>query len=674
MLESHPNALAEERRLLIQARRAVLRPPPRMNLPDWADKYRHLSPAAGAVGGPWQTHRVEVARGPMMAVTEPGVQKITAMAATQLLKTELLTNTIGYFAHLDPCPMLLLEPKDEMADAFSKERITPMIQVSPVLAEIMADPRTRNSDNTLSFKRFPGGFLAIYGAGSPTNLAMRAIRVVLLDEIDKYETTKEGDPVALAEERSSTFMSAALCIRACSPTLEETSRIYRSYLEGDQRRPYVNCPHCDHFQTLDFFKHVLWDKDEAAGEHNPESAAIYCEACGAAWTEAQRKKVVTSRHAIRHMQTRPFTCCGERQDPAVERLWDWDETLQVGYAKCKTCGEHPVSNAHASFQVSKLYSPFATIVSLVKKWLESKDEPETRQTFYNTQLGMTYRAEVTKEVASHWLLSRREKYAAEVPEGVAVITIGADVQPGGANSLGRIELETVGWGAHEESWSLGVEVINGDPSMPAVWAEVDKYLLKAWRHERGFDMFATATCIDSGGHNTQDVYAFARARTGRNVWAIKGASDQGSWSPVWPPPSKDQHKAMRVGWKPIILGVNSAKEAIRQRLMIPTPGPGYAHFPHDRSEGWFDQLTSEELRLERHHGTTIRKWYLRKNRHNEALDTRVYAYSALQGLKVVRRFNLEVQAAFMANYRPTASPSVSTAPRRKMRPSTFLDG
>ena len=34
----------------------------------------------------------------------------------------------------------------------------------------------------------------------------------------------------------------------------------------------------------------------------------------------------------------------------------------------------------------------------------------------------------------------------------------------------RVELETVGWGRNEESWSLDHQVIEGDPDTPAVWA------------------------------------------------------------------------------------------------------------------------------------------------------------------------------------------------------------
>lgn len=659
IIKSTPEALEELDRVLTSTRRSIMRPPPRLTLPEWADTYRVLSSASGAVGGPWQTNRVEVARGPMMAMTEPGVSMITVMCSTQTMKTAFLENVIGYFAHLDPCPVLLLQPKDDSVDAFSKERITPMIQSTPILRELLGGKRTRDGDDTLRFKRFPGGFLAMVSAGSPSNLAMRAIRIVLLDEIDKYEPTKEGDPVLLAEERMATFTTSALSIRVCSPTWEETSRIYRSYLSGDQRRPYCHCPHCKELVTLDFFTHVHWEKDED-GNHFPETAVIICDRCGAEWTEADRMRVCTTKYAIQHMQTKPFTCCDELQDPQVLQQWDWDETLQVGYVKCRHCGQHPLDNTHASFQASKLYSPFTSVKTLASKWIGSKDDPESKQTFINTQLGLPFKADVAKEVSGHWLATRKEQYQAQVPEGAVMLTFGADVQSEGKNNEGRIEVEVVAWGLHEESWSVETKIFEGDPAKPEVWKKLDDYLLSPFKHQKGFNMFIQGGCIDSGGHNTQEVYQFARTRTGRNIWAIKGSSDKtGEWSPVWPPSSVERKRKQRyrAGYKPVIIGVNAAKEAVRQRLLIKEPGPGYCHFSADREEWWFDQLTSERLLLEKVGGASRRRWTLPRGRRNEALDCRVYAYAALQGLYHVRGITLDKMKSIVDAYQGGVAPA-----------------
>lgn len=635
--------------------RKAFKAAPRLTVPEWADTYRVLSKSVGATGGPWRTARVELARGPMMAVTEPGVRTITCKTATQLLKTSLLENVIGYFCHMDPSPMLLTQPKEGSVKAFSKERLQPMAQTTPVLREILGG---HGKNDTQSYREFPGGFLAMESAGSPTNLAMRAIRVTLADEIDKYEPTKEGDPLLLLEERAATFMNTRLHIRCCSPTRADTSRITKSYEESDQRRPFVACPHCQHEFVLDFFKHVEWSKSEDGKQHFPYTAAIYCPDCGCEWSEADRLRLVTTKFAIRWKQTHKFVCCPEkqpesntdkRQDPMAERLWAWNEDYQIGYALCKHCGKQAVPNAHAGYNGGKMHSPFITIPELAAKWISAKDDPETKQTFMNTQLGLEYQQDTVKQADNNVLMSRAEVYAAEAPAGVIAITMGVDVQ-----SAGYLQCETVGWGLGEESWSLDTPVFPGDLSTPGPWLALDKYMKRTFEREGGGRLVVLGACIDSGGHYTEEVYKFARARLGRCIWPIKGANDRpGQKSPVWPIPKLEMRKTRQSGYKPVILGTGAAKESIYQRLMLTEPGPGYCHFPVERqeeqngvsvlkyNEAWFEQLTAERQVLEKKNGYGFTRWVLPSGRANEALDTRVYAYAALQGLYAVRKLSLK---------------------------------
>lgn len=614
-------------------------PPPRISVPDWADRYRVLAKEAGSTSGKWETSTVEVARGPMLAVTEPGVHIISVMVSTQLLKTALLESTFGYFAHLDPCPILLLQPKEDAAEQFSKERIAPLIRVTPVLRELIRTTKTRESDNTLLYKAFPGGFLAMAGAGSPDNLARRPVRVILADEIDKYPITREGDPIGLAEERTATFGINWLSIRACSPTVTDESRIEQSYLSSDQRRASIECPSCGHRQFPDFFKHVHWDKEN--GQHFPKTAKLHCEACGIGFSEGQRLRAL---QAIRWHQTRPFVCCGQRDVPLdayerawkdeghakpIDAVWDWwaSDRFAVYRAKCPTCGKWGVDNEHAGFQASKLYSPWQKDKpsDMAAKWIAAKDDEDKKQVFFNTQLGLTYRANSGKELSLEMLAARGEVWPAEVPDGVAVITVGGDVQDD------RIELETVGWGRDEESWSIDHHVIEGDPETPEVWERVDEYLMRVWRRADGRGFEVMAACIDSGGHHTQKVYEFAKNRLGRRIWAIKGESARsGQRSPVWP--VKRPTRRTKASFRPVVLGVNSAKDTIRSRLLMDAPGPGYMHFPADRDINYYAQLISERSVVKEVGGHRFRVWELPSGRANEALDCRVYAYGALCGL------------------------------------------
>lgn len=664
--------------------RAVARrgwtPPPRISVPGWADQFRKLAGEAGSTSGQWRTSTVEIARGPMMAVTEPGVHVITVMCCTQLMKTALLENVFGFFAHLDPCPMLLLQPKEDAAEQFSKERITPLIRVTPVLKELVGTSRTRSAEETLLFKSFPGGFLALAGAGSPDNLARRPIRVLLCDEVDKYPATREGDSITLAEERTATFGANWLSIRACSPTVEDESRIAASYSESDERRASVECPHCRHRQFLDFFSHVNWDKE--GNEHRPSTARIYCEACGSAWSEGQRLRALST---ARWHQTKAFTCCGVRSSPLqdyaqawqggsvddpVGQVWDWWEgdRWAVYRAKCLKCGGFPVSNHHAGFQASKLFSPWSKDrpADIAAKWLAAHTDEDRKQAWWNTQLGLPHRVHSGKELRVDDLASRGEIWAADVPPGVGVITAGVDIQGD------RVEIEVVGWGEDEESWSLAYEIIEGDPDEPDLWARVDAFLKRKWYRADGREFEISSACIDSGGHSTQAVYSFCKARIGRRVWAIKGESARaGARSPVWP--VKRLSSRNKSSYRPVIIGVNAAKDLVRSRLYIDASGPGYCHFPADRDLGWFAQLTAERLVVKVASGQKFRVWELPRGKANEALDTRVYAYAALCGMLhlglKLNRTSSAIVATYIGPLIPDASSVDALPPKTLPMPS-----
>ncbi|WP_245259650.1 phage terminase large subunit family protein [Methylobacterium sp. 10] len=192
--------------------RAGAKAAPQVNVVEWAEEFRKLSKESSN-GGKFITSRVEVARSPMLSATEPGVSKITLMACTQLLKTTVIENILGRFIHVDPCPILVVQPKDDAAETFSKDRLAPMIRDSKALRELFGDAKAKDAGATLTHKQFPGDHITLVGSNSPTNLAMRPIRLLCCDEIDKYPLSAggEGPPIDLAEERQAKPMTAYVC-------------------------------------------------------------------------------------------------------------------------------------------------------------------------------------------------------------------------------------------------------------------------------------------------------------------------------------------------------------------------------------------------------------------------------------------------------------------------------
>lgn len=541
-----------------------LKPPPKLTVSEWADEYRYLSPESSAEPGKWRTDRAEYQRGIMDAFSDPRVHTIVVMSSAQVGKTSIIENIIGYFIHQDPSPILVLQPTLEMAQTFSKDRLAKMLRDTPVLRDKVKDPRSRDSGNTTLHKQFPGGHVTIVGANSPAGLASRPIRVVLADEVDRYPESAgtEGDPVTLAFKRTATFWNRKHAMMS-TPTIKGASRIELAFEQSDKRFFLVPCPHCGEFQRLKWAQ-VKWT------DNNPNTARYCCEHCGALWDDVERHRAV--------------------------RKGRWEATAPF--------------NGIAGFHLSELYSPWRKLSETVRDFLAAKDDYEMLKSWVNTALGETF--EVQGEGAdSHELIARLEDYKG-VPDGVHILTAGVDVQDD------RIEIEVVGWGASDESWSIAYHRVYGSPDDPATWDEVAHLLSADYDGHR-----IMAACIDSGGHFTQQVYRFCKDHQDRRWWPVKGANTTTA-PPIGRP---SMNNRLRV---PLFtIGVSAIKETIYFRLKREEPGPGYMHFSkHVNDEEYFRQLTAEQLITKWRRGVPERRWVKTRER-NEALDCRVYAYAAL---------------------------------------------
>jgi phage terminase large subunit GpA-like protein len=560
----------------IEALRSIVAPPPDFTVSEWADSVRRLSPEASAEPGRWNTSRAEYQRGMMDAVSDPAVETVVVMSSAQIGKTEIINNIVGFHIDQDAAPLLLLQPTLEMAQAWSKDRLAPMLRDTKALEGKVKDARARDSGNTMLHKTFPGGHITMAGANSPASLASRPIRIVLCDEVDRYPVSAgtEGDPVNLAKKRSTTFWNRKL-IMVSTPTVKGASRIEAAYEASDQRRYFVPCGDCDEWQILKWAQ-VQWNDDET------DSAAYCCEHCGALWNDAKRWAAV--------------------------REGEWRATAEF--------------KGVAGFHLNEIYSPWVKMSDMAAAFLEMKKLPETLQTFINTSLGETWE-DSGETVDGSGLMLRREAYDKnELPEGVVVLTAGVDVQDD------RIEIELVGWGLDEESWSVDFTPIYGDLSAPAIWKELDEYLAQTFDHANGVKLRIASACIDSGGHYTQQVYSFVRGKAGRRVWAIKGMGG-GISRPVMGKPTRNN-----IGKVPLYpVGVDAAKEMVYSRLKINQAGPGFCHFPQlpEYESEYFAQLTAEKIITKYVKGFPTRVWVKTRAR-NEALDCRVYAMAALAGL------------------------------------------
>lgn len=384
-----------------------LKPPPKLTISEWADRFRQMSPEASAGTGRWHTDNAPYQREIMDAIGNPHVRMVVFKSSSQVGKTEVLLNVLGYYIDYNPAPILVLQPTVEMGQTFSKDRLAPMIRDTAVLRKKM-DAKSRFSGNTIMQKTFPGGHVTIVGANSPAGLASRPIKIVLADEVDRYPVSAgtEGDPLNLAQTRQTTFWDKKTVL-VSTPTIKGSSRIEKSWLESTMEEWTVPCPECGEYQPM-VWANVVFDR-----ERWPRGGVQYrCESCGC--------------------------IAGEYRWKAQGR-------------KGRYAALHPEREVRG-FHLNVLASSFCAWAGIVTEFLSAKEaldhgNPELMKVWVNTKLGETWeeRGETADDMA---LLARREMYTATVPAQVLVLTCGIDVQDD------RFELELVGWGVGKESWGI----------------------------------------------------------------------------------------------------------------------------------------------------------------------------------------------------------------------------
>ena len=547
----------------------TFKPPPDLKVSEWSDRYRKLSPESSSESGQWSTSRCPYQKEIMDTFNDPFIERIVVMTSSQVGKTEILLNAIGYYIDQDASPILVTQPTLQMGQTFSKDRLSAMIRDSEKLKGCVKDARSRDSGNTTMHKKFPGGHISIVGSNSASGLASRPIRILLMDEIDRYELSagSEGSPISLAIARTKTFWNRKIFM--CStPTIKGLSAIESAFEESDQRYFYVPCPECNKKQVLEW-KNVVWE------ENKPETATYACDHCGSVIEESKKQWML--KHG------------------------EWRATKDTENT--------------AGFHLSELYSVWSTWAQMATAFLEAKKNPETLKTFINTSLGQSFE-EQGQTLEYENLLERRLNYDhTTIPEDVLAITVGVDTQKD------RLEAQCVGWGKNYEAWVLDYKILWGDPNAFTVWNELDTYLKKRFKTETGRIVPISCTCIDSGGLHTNQVYNFTKPRQARRVFAIKGASVQGK--PIVNRPSYvGKNKAVLY-----TLGVDTAKEAIFNRLAA-EPEDSTLHFCLDLDEEYFKQLTSEKRITKWIRGKKQLVWK-QIGKRNEALDTLVYNFGAI---------------------------------------------
>jgi len=552
-----------------------LKPPENLTVSQWAEKYRKLDPKTSAIPGPWRNEMTPYLVEIMDEFNNAETEEIVFIKPTQVGGTEVLLNVLGYVVMQDPNPAMVVYPTDDLAESVSENRIQPMFQLSGELKS-----KFKKNESSRLELQFDGMYLSLTGANSPASLSSKAMRYLLLDEVDKYPgaSKKEADPIKLARERTKTFSNSKVFITS-TPTIR-TGHIAKAKDTADVvKHFFLPCCHCGEMIELKF-KQIKWPKEEGMSEVDRAEFAHYvCQECGC---------IITDQHKIQML-----------------RLGKWEAVEQRTKFPRKV-----------AYWMNTLYSPFVTFGAIAKEFLTSKDDPEAFQNFVNSWLAEVW--EDTKLKTNADMVKERQTDIPEftVPEWAELLTAGVDVQETSLYYTIRA------WGKYMTSQLVAKGQVSS-------FTDIENIMNAEFYKVNGEIMIVNAAGIDSGDQ-TDEVYDFC-ARNSEWAIPIKGVGDGLHHFRI----SKvNRTSSSAYGMQLILIDGGKYKDMIASRMKKKN-GTGSWMVYKGIDDDYAEQVTAEHKINEKRSGRTVSVW-VKKSSHadNHYLDCEVYDFAMADVLGV----------------------------------------
>jgi len=615
---------------------AQLRPRPPLGPLAWVEKYRRLSSEENPdFAGPFRTENIPALRGILAACGERGVTRVVVQKSAQIAYTAGIVCTLmGYYTHWKPCVQVAMFPREKSAKDFDAEKFSPMVRATPALARRIK-LKSRSDGNSATRKHYPGGLIKFVASNSPSDVKSTSAKIRYVEEPDdtNRDVKGQGNSIVLLRERGKAIRGSFELIGG-TPTAKGASEIEKEMRTSDQRRFLVPCHECgerhevchDHMVIpgLDLSPEELSAPDideryparEVMGRARPEEAYYACPHCGCVWTDELR--VANIRRAA-----------------LEEPNYGWEPT---------------VDSTDRGFFLNEFQSTFegSYVPKLAEKYVKAKHQmeqgdPTDMVAYWNSTRGMPweYKGELPEEDE---LRARAEKYAEwSVPGGGLVPLLTVDVQ--------HDRLAVLIWvvGRGEEMWLAFWGELYGQTVVAhqGAWIELEQLLTKQIRLPGDMALPIVAVGIDcSDGQTSEASYSFVRKhhRQGREVLALKGASDNEGRVEIWRPPklidpNHRSTKASRFGVQVHIVGTAKAKDLILGwaqeggRVRLTGNGPGRMHWYEGVRADFYEQLLSE-IKVPSRTNPKRRVWKERTDRRNEVLDCTGYAIYLIRHLRL----------------------------------------
>ena len=585
----------------------ICNPPEDLTVSEWSEKYRVLTEPTEEKG-PLRMIRTPYL-GPIIdAFLDTDTEIVVFCKSAQIAGTEGMISIIGYYAHQEPCSIMLVLADKETALYMAEKRIKPMF-TSPKLTGLI-DRATKNGISFLN-----QAYLVMGWASSVARLASRPIKIMLFDEVDKpgyYVTTREANPISLGVERTETFFNRKIGILS-TPSMED-GNIWRHLNSCDVIYDWhVPCLHCGQYQPLrwspdyapefkegmyraeDGSRHrvggVVWDGGGSANPDQVEQAGYACGECGGIWSTVEKNNAVEQGKMV------------ARKEPKY---------------KPKKVG----------FHVNRLYSLLGKsgdLPKLVGDWLNAQKDLEELQGFINSTLAEPWRQKAVDLEESTILARKCDVPAVTVPDrDIIALTAGIDVQKHG------FYYTVWAWTHDLESWMI-------DYGFLPTWEDVrvlvfeNRYQVQQQNREMGI----WRAGIDTGGgqyeeewSQTEEIYTWLRSNGRGVVWGIKGLSKPSQakikHSVIDRMPGKGGQGQMIPGGLVIfLLDTAKLKEDFFWRLSNSDTDPQPMHLHADTGEDFAKHILAEEKRRKKDGS-----WeWVQVSKDNHWLDCSIYAHA-----------------------------------------------
>jgi phage terminase large subunit GpA-like protein len=597
--------VAPAARIIAEAMALAMAPPPPPDITRWCEA-NIVFDARSPMPGPFRIEAFPFLREIHEVLSpEHPAREVTIRGSAQWGKTvSIIQPTLGAWHEYCPLDSLVVHPTQSAATEWVDNKWLPMRRQAPALRRVFGVGTGDNKDAKFNQETVDrNGSLKVASSGSPADLTGTSRRLVIMDDLAKFEPTAFGDPEALSVSRASGFEDAKI-LRVSTPMIKGTCRITRAYDRSDQRQYHVPCPHCGNMAPL------TWENFRRNLDPERLHAACFsCDACGAVITHGDKRAMIAGG---RWVAARPG-------------------------------GDHPGFHLWRAYAPQRDWASIAVEFAQVMGWrsidvtaeteaaIAREVEATTEQTFYNDVLGLPYEQ---ASAGPDWTALRdRVENAAEadtLPRGTlpargVLITAGVDCQDD------RMEVHVMAFGPNLQRWAVDYIVIPHRIDDEDGWKALDSLLKATWRTERGLRLPLDMMAIDVGTY-TDAVWAYAKRHPWNRVILVKGSSSQ--TGPILQPMKFERRsdgQAKRKQKRAFILNVSQMKADFYGWLGKGDPlDRGFVHIARGLGDEFYRQITAEVRVMRRNKaGVTTSAWELAESgRRNEALDTALYAEAA----------------------------------------------